>query len=199
MQNALIFLYLLLAIFYGWWAAGVVGYSAATQYWGQRMANTRAVLQALYDNEELNDTVKKANLFGFQKLITCKNQRRKTKIRFLGNFPFFFLGMVIFPWYAPILGILIVLAVKYFFLNRSHDANSSHYLQIIIHDLTNELAHQRRKRKIELKEIHEREFFIHQLELIQRDSHETEESSIYRYKEIDELREKEGAGKRLRM
>lgn len=193
MFNAVaVIMYFVIAIFYGWWASKVVAYSAATQYWGQRLANTRVVLQSLYDDPDLNGTVKKANLFGFQKLITNKVQRVKTQIRFGGNIPFFLLGVVLFEWYVPILGVIVVLNVKYYFLNRSADANSTELLTVIIEDLKKELITRRTKSKVSPIEIKEREFFIHQLELTMRVNHETENSSVYRYKEIGDLRNRKG-------
>ncbi|MFV0289503.1 MAG: hypothetical protein ACK5IJ_01185 [Mangrovibacterium sp.] len=187
--------YLLLAVLYGWWAAKVVCYSAATQYWGQRLANTRVVLQELYDDEELNGTVKKANLFGFQKIITCKVQRLKSVLRFLGNIPFFIIGVILLPWYMPILGVLLILNVKYYFLNRDEPPHSHLLLEIVLKDLQKELKDLQDSGKITAIEEKERKFFIRQLKLILNVNLEIENSSVYRYKEILELREKDGTAK----
>ncbi|MFV0521610.1 MAG: hypothetical protein ACK5MI_04135 [Mangrovibacterium sp.] len=182
-----IILYFIVAVCYGWWASKVVAYSAATQYWGQRLANTRVVLQALHKDPDLNETIGKIDLFGFQQLLTCKVQRIKTKIRFLSNIPFFIVGAVFFEWYIPVLGIIVVLSVKYYFLNRSPESSSSEILSVIITDLEEELANVSKKPKVTSVEVREREFFVNQLKCIQQKNYAAENSAVYQYKEIYEL------------
>ncbi len=178
-----VILYFLLALLYGWLASKTVAYSTATQFWGQRLANSRIVLASLYEDPDLNGTIKKANLYGFQKQLTIRKQALKEKLCFLGNIPFFIIGATFFPWYVPISGLLIILNCKYYFLNQITNNNS--FIPIILNDLRTELNELKTRKKTTAVEIKEREFFILQLNVLYNANYDSQNTSIFSFKEIE--------------
>ncbi len=156
--------YLFIALVYSVFAANTTSYWAATQYWGLRLTYNKATLSKIIAEPSRMVYMKKIDVNGLQSAITTKHRKIRGHVRFAINIPILLAGILLFPWYVPLVTLFGVLVMKNTIRQFLPEPKSTEYLELILSELDEEAKIFNRKLRYE--DRNENYFFIHELQLI---------------------------------